>query len=161
MTNTTDALPQVFATLRFAGDNLDPQEIRAVLPIPPRRAHRKGELYYSGKRAGYLPGRTGIWYLTTDRFTDSRNLTDHLAILQGWLRPAPNDNQRLMHLRDIMGRMGAKASFSVFWYGRANDAPPEIPGEFARLASELGADIETDYHTEADETEAEPLIPKL
>ena len=121
----------------------------------------KGELYYSGKRAGYLPGRTGIWYLTTDRFTDSRDLTDHLAILQGWLRPAPNDNQRLMHLRDIMGRMGAKASFSVFWYGRANDAPPEIPGEFARLTSELGADIETDYHTDADETEAEPLIPKL
>jgi hypothetical protein len=57
MTNMTDALPQIFATLRFAGDNLGPREIRAILPVAPRRAHRKGEMYYSGKRAGYLPRR--------------------------------------------------------------------------------------------------------
>lgn len=146
MTNTTEALPRVFAALRFAGDNLDPDELRAVLPVPPRRAHRKGEPYYSGKRAGYVLGRTGVWYLTTDRLTDSRDLADHLAILQQLLRPAPDDNRRLMQLRDIIGRTGARASFSIFWYGRAGDAPPAIPGEIACLASELGADIETDYH---------------
>jgi hypothetical protein len=150
MTNTTDALPQVFATLRFSGDNLDPQEIRAILPIGPRRAHRKGELYYSGRRAGYLQGRTGIWYLTTDLFTDSRNLSDHLAVLQRFLRPTPDDNQRLIQLRDIIGRGEAKAGFSIYWHGRAGDKPPDIPGEFASLASELWAEIETDYHTEKD-----------
>jgi hypothetical protein len=142
MTNMTDALPQVFATLRFAGDNLDPQEIRAILPIGPRRAHRKGELYYSGKRAGYLRGRTGIWYLTTDLVTNSRDLSEHLAVLQRLLYPTPDDNFRLMQLRDIMERTGG--------YGRAVDKPPDIPGEFARLASELWAEIETDYHTARD-----------
>ena len=150
MTNMTDAPPQVFATLRFAGDNLDPREIRSILPIGPRRAHRKGELYYSGKRTGYLQGRTGIWYLTTDLVTDSRDLSEHLAVLQRLLYPTPDDNLRLMQLRDIMGRTGAKAVFSIYWYGRVGDKPPDIPGEFARLASELGAEIETDYHTEND-----------
>src|SRR5690242_7115940 len=79
---STDVLPQVFATLRFAGDNLEPNEIRHVLPVPPRRAHRKGECYYSGRRAGYLTGRTGLWYLTTDALTDSHDLKDHVALLK-------------------------------------------------------------------------------
>src|SRR4051812_31453935 len=126
MTNMTDALPQVFATLRIAGDNLDPREIRAILPIAPRRAHRKGEIYYSGKHAGYLQGRTGVWYLTTNRFTESRDLSDHLDVLQRLLRSTPDDNQLLAQLRDILGRTGAKAGFSVYWYGSAGDAPPAI-----------------------------------
>jgi len=48
-----------------------------------------------------------------------------------------------------MNRTGATTSISVFWYGRAGDMPPVIPKAFACLAGELGADIETDYHTEA------------
>lgn len=150
---STDVLPHVFATLRFAGDDLEPNEIRHVLPVPPRRAHRKGERYYSGRRAGYLTGRTGIWYLTTDALVDSHNLTDHVAALQRLLRPSPDDNRRLMELRDILTRTGARASLSVYWYGHANDAPPAIPGQLARLATELGAEIEPDYHTD-DEPDA-------
>jgi hypothetical protein len=57
-----DELPKAYATLRFAGDGLDPADISAVLPVAPIRAHRKGESFYAGPRAGNLIGRTGIWY---------------------------------------------------------------------------------------------------
>src|SRR4051794_39919576 len=102
MTSTIDELPHVFATLRFAGDNLDPEQISAVLGIAPRRAYQKGEAYYSGKRAVTLSGRTGIWLLFTDRLTASRDLADHLAILESLLCPAPHDIRRLARLRDIV-----------------------------------------------------------
>jgi|tagenome__1003787_1003787.scaffolds.fasta_scaffold20435575_1 hypothetical protein len=145
---STDSLPDVFATLSFAGDDLDPNEISRVLPVPPRRSHRKGERYYSGRRAGYLTGRTGIWSLATDTLTDSRKLADHVAALTRILSPTPGDNRRLMELRDIRVRTGARAKISVYWCGYAGDAPPEIPAELALLAQELGATIEPDYHTE-------------
>src|SRR5262249_41079008 len=58
---------RAFVTLRFAGDDLDPGEIAAVLPIAPTRAHRKGEEFFAGAHAGKLRGRTGIWFLATDR----------------------------------------------------------------------------------------------
>ncbi len=147
MTNT-DPLPDVFATLSFAGDNLDPNEIRRVLPVPPRRAHRKNERYYSGRRAGYLTGRTGIWSLTTNSLTDSHNLADHVAELTRILYPSPHDNRQLMELRDILARSGARAKISVYWCGRTGDVPPDVPADLALLAQELAATIETDYHTD-------------
>ena len=135
--------------LSLAGDNLDPDEIRRVLPVPPRRAHRKGERYYSGRRAGYLTGRTGIWSVATDALTDSRELADHVAALKRILVPIPGDYRRLDELHDIL-RTGARAKISLYWYGHAGDTPPEIPAVLVLLAQELGATIEPDYHTETE-----------
>src|SRR5436309_14787324 len=64
---------KAFVTLRFAGDNLDPDEISAILPIKPTRAHRKGEEFVAGPHAGTLHGRTGIWFLATDKLVPSDN----------------------------------------------------------------------------------------
>ena len=55
-TSSTKTDPQTdrkaFVTLRFAGDDLDPAEISAILPIVPTRAHRKGEKFFAGPHAG-------------------------------------------------------------------------------------------------------------
>jgi hypothetical protein len=51
---------KAFVTLRFAGDDLNPDEISAVLPVKPTRAHRKGEAFSAGPRASNLRGRTGV-----------------------------------------------------------------------------------------------------
>ena len=139
-----------FATLRFAGDNLDPQDISDVLSIKATRAHRKGEEYYAGEHAGRLRGRTGIWYLTTDKLIESDNLTDHLVLIERLLYPSRGDNRRIMKIRDVLGRSGADAHISVFWRGARGQEPPAIPGQFARLVSEIGADIETDFHNDDD-----------
>ena len=51
---------KALVTLRFAGDELDPREISAILPVKPTRAHKKGEEFVAGPNAGKLRGRTGI-----------------------------------------------------------------------------------------------------
>ena len=147
-TTKTDADTMAFATLRFAGDNLDPADIGRILSATPTRAHRKGETYFAGHRAGWLTGQTGIWYLATDKLVESADLADHLRFIEKLLRPGPHDNMRLMQLRDVLTHSGADAHFSVFWRGPQGSTAPAIPGEFALLAHELSADIETDFETD-------------
>ena len=68
MTKTEAAAEgKAFVTLRFAGDDLNPEEISAVLPVKPTPAYRKGEELFAGPRAGNLRGRTGMWYFATDK----------------------------------------------------------------------------------------------
>jgi len=55
-----DADCKAFVTLRFAGDDLDPGEMSAILPLKPTRAHRTGEAFLAGPHAGNLRGRTGM-----------------------------------------------------------------------------------------------------
>src|SRR5437870_807374 len=101
-TTKTDAKAdrKAFVTLRFAGDELDPAEISAVLPVKPSRAHKKGEEFLAGPQAGTLHGRTGIWFLATDALVDSDDLSDHLTFVQELLYPAPGDDSRIAKLRD-------------------------------------------------------------
>jgi Domain of unknown function (DUF4279) len=73
---------KAFVTLRFTGDDLDSAEISAVLPVEPSRAHRKGEEFFAGPLAGYLQGRTGVWFLATDKLVPGHDLHDHLVFLQ-------------------------------------------------------------------------------
>src|SRR5438067_608011 len=82
---------KAFVTLRFAGDELDPRDISAILPVEPTRAHRKGEEFFAGPNAGYLPGRTGIWFLATDKLVASDDLADHLRFVEKLLCPKPAD----------------------------------------------------------------------
>jgi hypothetical protein len=76
VTEVTDQ--KAFVTLCFARDELDPRDISAILPVEPTRAHRKGEEFFAGPNAGYLPGRTGIWFIATDKLVPSDDLADHL-----------------------------------------------------------------------------------
>src|SRR5690348_5876346 len=91
---------KAFVTLRFAGDDLDPREISAILPVTPTRAHRKGEKFIAGQRAGSLRGRTGMWFLATDKLVQSDDLEDHLRFVHQLLYPKPTDVGRITKLRD-------------------------------------------------------------
>src|SRR5205809_3955808 len=61
MTNSENTLG-TYATLRFAGDALDPDEISSILRTQPTRAYRKGQKYSPGPRSPEVIGKTGIWY---------------------------------------------------------------------------------------------------
>src|SRR4051794_5231558 len=89
---------KAFVTLRFAGDDLDPAKISAILPIAPTRAHRKGEIFFAGPLAGDLRGRTGIWFLSTDTHVPSDDLGDHLEYVRTLLSPKPGDGGRVAAL---------------------------------------------------------------
>jgi hypothetical protein len=132
-------------TLRFAGDELDPQEISAVLPVGPTRAHRKGEEFIAGPRAGTLRGRTGIWFLATDDLVASDDLPDHLHFVQNLLYPEPQDDRRVSKLREILDRRHSGAHVTCFWRGDPGEAAPKIPERFKAAIHPLAADIETDF----------------
>jgi hypothetical protein len=148
-TSTTKIDPQVdrkaFATLRFAGDDLDPSEISKILPIKPSRAHRKGEEFVAGRRAGTLRGRTGIWFLATDKLVPSDSLGDHISFLYRLLYPEPTDNRRVTKLREILEKTHSHAHVTCFWHGDPGEVVPEIPPQFRSALEPIAADIETDF----------------
>ena len=136
---------KTFVTLRFAGDDLDPGEISAVLPVAPTRAHRKGEEFFAGPRAGNLRGRTGMWFLATDELVPGDDLQDHLAFVQKLLSPTPGDTSRIAKLRAVVERTHSRAHVTCFWRGEPGEFAPGIPDHFKSAIQPLAADIETDF----------------
>lgn len=138
---------KAFVTLRFAGDELDPQDISAILPVEPTRAHKKGEEFVAGPNAGKLHGRTGLWFLATDKLVDSDDLADHVRFVQELLYPAPNDEERVTTLRKVMERTHSDAHVTCFWHGDPGETAPQIPAQFKSAIKPLDADIATDFAT--------------
>ena len=136
---------RAFVTLRFAGDDLDPRDISAILLVNPTRAHRKGEEFVAGQHAGKLRGRTGIWFLATDDLVHSDDLGDHLRFVQKLLYPQSTDVSRITKLRDILGRAHSHARITCFWHGDRGETAPQIPDRFKSAVEPLAADIETDF----------------
>lgn len=139
-----DANGKAFATLRFAGHDLDSDDIAAILPVRPTRSLRKGEEFFAGPRAGTLRGRTGVWFLSTDALMQSDDLTDHLRLLACLLSPL-DDGQRAERLRSILRRAHARAHVTCFWHGGPGESAPQIPDWFESAVRPLAADIETDF----------------
>jgi hypothetical protein len=134
-----------FVTLRFTGDDLDPAEISRVLPVEPTRAHRKDEEFFAGAHAGNLRGRTGTWFLATDKLVPGDDLHDHLAFVQKLLYPSPDDNSRIVKLRAVLERVHSRAHVTCFWRGDPGETPPQIPDWFKSDVAPLAAEIETDF----------------
>jgi len=148
-TSSTKTDPQTerkaFVTLRFAGDDLDPAEISTILPIAPTRAHRKGEKFFAGPHAGPLRGRTGIWFLSTDKHVPSDDLGDHLEFVQTLLCPKPGNGSPISALCDVLKHAHSRARITCFWCGDPGETEPRIPQDFHSVIEKLGAEIETDF----------------
>jgi hypothetical protein len=136
---------KVFMTLRFAGDELDPAEISAILPMAPTRAYRKSEKFFAGPHAGPLRGRTGSWFLSTDEHVPSDDLGDHLEFVRTLLYPKPDDGSRIAALRDVLRHAQSRARITCFRRGDPGETEPNIPAEFRSVVAPLGAEIETDF----------------
>src|SRR5215475_12637048 len=118
---------KAFATLRFSGDRLDPDQITAILRAAPTKSWRKGERYYAGERTGHLLGRTGTWFLATDDRITSPDLAQHLDLLTRLLsRRRRDEREPLVQIQELMTRDQVKADVSCFWHGRAGEQPPVI-----------------------------------
>ena len=145
MKTEAEADRRAFVTLRFAGDDLDPNEISAVLPVAPTRAHRKGEEFFAGPHAGKLRGRTGIWFLATDRLVPSDRLDDHFACVEKLLYPKAGDDSGIKKLREILERTHSRAHLTCFWRGERGEPIPEVAVSLKSAIQSLNADIETDF----------------
>jgi hypothetical protein len=145
MKTEAEADRRAFLTLRFAGDDLDPGEISAVLPIAPTRAHRKGEEFFAGPHAGKLRGRSGIWFLATDRLVPSDHLVDHLTFVEQLLYPEAGEDKGIRKLREILERTHSHAHVTCFWRGERGEPVPKIPVRLKSAIQSLNGDVETDF----------------
>jgi hypothetical protein len=129
MTKTDAQTDQkAFVTLRFAGDDLDPGDISAILTVEPTRAHRKGEEFFTGPHSGNLRGRTGMWFLATDTLVASDDLADHLRFVQDLLYPAPSNNGRITRTRNLLERRHAARPRYLLLARRSRRNRPANPG---------------------------------
>ena len=139
---------RAFATLRFAGDALDPDEISRVITEQPTRAYRKGQKYRTGPHGPEIVGKTGIWYFSTRRKIPSKDLVDHLEALVRLVFPFADGGKRLSELRDIMERGNLKAHVTCFWRGPPGANEPSIPTVVSEPLQRIPADIQVDFATE-------------
>jgi Domain of unknown function (DUF4279) len=147
-TTKSDNRSRAFATLRFAGDALDPDEISRVVKEQPTRAYRKGQRYRPGPHGPEVTGKTGVWYFSTRRKIPSKNLADHLDALVRLISPFADDGKRLRELREIMERESLRAHVTCFWRGPPGTNEPSISSVVSEPLYRLPADIEVDFATE-------------
>jgi hypothetical protein len=143
MRSNADQAAHAFVTFRVAGDALDPDAVTKILEVDPTEAHRKGEKY-GGKRSGRpVTARTGIWYFSTDRLSDSSALGDHLAFVRGFL-----DASRRHGLHRFIRDRHLTATLTCFWHGQRGATPPAVPDDVRALLQSIPAKVETDFATD-------------
>jgi hypothetical protein len=147
MTNSENTI-RTFATLRFAGDELDPDEISRVIKEKPTRAYKKGQTYRPGPRSPEISGKTGVWYFSTKHKLSSEDLVDHLNLLERLISPFADQHGRLRELREIMQRRNAQAHATLFWRGPPGAKKPAVPSAATAALRGLPADIEADFVNE-------------
>ena len=147
-TTKSDNNIRAFATLRFAGDALDPDEISRAFKEQPTKAYRKGQTYRSGPHGPDVTGRTGVWYFSTRRKITSKDLVDHLNALDRLVAPFGDQDSRLKELRDLMERRNLQAHVTFFWHGPSGAQPPSVPSAATAALLRLPADIEPDFANE-------------
>ena len=135
-----------FASLRFAGDRLEPDRITALLGVRPTTSYRKGEIY-KRSRGHEIRGRTGLWLVSTRHQFDSLELQDHFAKLLEVLFPA-GSTRLIEPLCALLREGGLEADVTCFWYGEHGAEPPVISEETRAAFAQIGATIETDFQTD-------------
>ena len=147
-TTKSDNAIRTFATLRFAGDALDPDEISHVVKEQPTKSYRKGQKYRSGPHGPDVIGRTGVWFFSTRRKIPSKDLADHLNALERLIAPFGDQDSRLKALRDIMERKNLQARVTFFWRGPPDTQCPGVSPVATATFGRLPADIEPDIDIE-------------
>lgn len=150
VTDDRDALVaatlMAYASLRFMGDRLEPEQLTAVLGAEPTLAYRKGEIY-KRSRGHEIKGRSGMWLFTTRRRFDSLRLDDHFEELLDVLFPE-GDDRLIKPLRALMKKNDLASDVTCFWHGEHGATPPKIPEETRAAFAKIGAAIETDFQTD-------------
>jgi len=158
MRNDPDAVHS-FATLRFAGDELNPRDITDILRVEPNVSYRKGEAYPVGPGRERV-GKTNIWMVTTEGIQE-RSLQAHLRAISKLIAPtSPDPDERVAALRRLVETGHVSAVVTVFWHGRQTATPPVVPRAFEELIGKIRGKIETDFlNGSGDERTRKSLSP--
>ena len=146
---TSDApAAHAFATLRFAGDSLDPAELSGVLRVEPTIAYRKGERYRIGGEKSAV-GKTGLWMITTEGRFPEQDLRAHLDAIAYLIAADPKHparDERLAGLRAIVQLRRLEPVATVFWHGPSGARVPSIHASFRDLVARIHGAVEEDFY---------------
>lgn len=134
-----------FATFRVAGDKLVPDEITAILQTSPTTAYQKGEKVRFGPRSPETVGKTGVWFLSTDKVVLSQSLDDHLRYILKLAFFPGGDPLRTGMFRDVLKKKNLKAHLTIFVHGGKR---PTLPPSFEAMLKTLPADVQIDFDTD-------------
>jgi hypothetical protein len=95
-----------------------------------------------------VTGRTGVCVLASDGAIDSAEVDRHLEYLVDRIFAAPDREERLNQLHQLMSRDGVKADVSCFWRGGPSTRPPVVPTDVISRLNQLPAEIETDFEVD-------------
>jgi Domain of unknown function (DUF4279) len=137
-----------FATFRVAGDRLVPDEITSILQTAPTSAYQKGAKVKFGARSPETAGKTGMWFLSTDRIVSSPNLEDHLRYIFPTVFMPGGDVLRFAAFHDLLKKKSLKAHLTIFWHGPSRGKKPSLPPSFEAMLKAIPADIEVDFDTD-------------
>jgi hypothetical protein len=135
-----------FASIRFAGDRLEPDRLTNILDAVPSTAYRKGEVYKRG-RGHEVRGRTGLWLLSSDGCLDSADLNEHLEYLLTIILPE-HAKERLAQLHKLMREDGIEAYVASFWHGDYGAPAPSIRDDVRTRLDRFPTEIETAFATD-------------
>lgn len=144
---------RAFATLRFAGDRLDPGQITEALHARPTLAYRKGEPYPIGSGRKRI-GKTGLWIFSTDGLFPPHEVSTHLAAIAGLIagdpkRPTADKKFRL--IRQIVEEQSLSPVVTIFWHGPHGATPPVIRSTFRNLITMIHGEVEEDFDVDGGE----------
>lgn len=167
---------KTFATFRVSGDSLTPELITKTLKFYPTLAYRKGEQYSIDERSLKLNGRTGVWFLSTERIVASDKLADHLVYvffvlglvssLSTQRRPIAAEPasvyelnfqfRTVMDLQKLMKQAALKATLTCFWHGFGGTKPPTVP--YTNILEMVSIEVETDFDADSEPEEGSTLV---
>jgi hypothetical protein len=157
---------RAYATFRVTGDALVPELITDALCTFPTTSYRKGEKYVPGKHSGPVLGRTGVWFLSTDKIVAGKNLMDHIAFLFGMLAPempispaivlpqigpvvfSRLPDARVKELSRLLKERELTSVATLFWHGKPGARAPSVPKPFVSMLRVIPVAIETDFDTD-------------
>ncbi len=124
---------QTSASVRFFGDDLDPDELTSLLGRNPTNSARKGE----PKRSGHL-NRTGIWEVSSE-YSDGDQLGTQIRELLGTM------TSDLTIWKRLVGRYDVDVFCGVWLIGKPGIT---VEPDVMVLLSERGLNLELDIYTD-------------
>jgi hypothetical protein len=155
------AAVHAFASLRFAGDGLNPDEVSDVVRVEPTLAYRKGERYPIGAERDGV-GQTGVWMVSTEGRFPEHDLRPHLEAVAHLIAIDPKHparDERVTTLRDMVERRGLTPVVTVFWHGPPGARLPTIQTWFKELVGRINGEVDEDFYRPDAEPTRRPSVP--
>jgi len=143
--NHDDLSVKTFASLRFMGRKLDPEQVTGILQAKPTIAYRYGDVYMR-EGENCAEGRTGLWLISSEKTVHSNDLNDHLAYLVQIIF-SEGSNDRLDKLRQVMATGDVEADVGCFWSGPPGASKPVIDRSLKAALKKVAGHFEKDFHT--------------